>query len=73
MPTVGPPDFAFPRRIRDVLPEAIVNGDLGANVKDKKGVEFYILDFSKTISNFFSTSEMCILGSLIDVESVKSI
>lgn len=58
---IDPPDSAFLRRISDVFPEAIVNGNLGANVKEKK-VEFYILDFSKTITKLFSTSEMCILG-----------
>lgn len=69
---IDPPDSAFPRRISDVFPKAIVNGNLGANVKEKK-VEFYILDFSKTITNLFSTSEMCILGWLIDVENVIAI
>lgn len=62
MATLDSPDSAFPRRIRDVLPQAIVISNLGAKVKEKKGVEFYILDFSKTISNLFSMSEMCILG-----------
>lgn len=42
-------------------------------LKKKKDVEFYILDFSKTISNVFYMSEMCILGELIDVENVKAI